>query len=514
MSSGPLPAFRDVVIVGGGISGLYCAYKLRELQSTLSCAIIEAAPRLGGRIETHPDGTELGAAFLGPTQYRMLKLLEDLGLETYDVDIEGDAILDLGGSGLRFGTPAPNKSFFVHVDVNDAIRRIDADVAKLDPACPAATADCKALDAMSMEQYLRNITRTEAAFQFLFLNFKTLITTEPRNFSALAALWFIRNAGSFSAVLEGECWKTVGGNSQFVERLADRVGRENCFTGKPVCRVETLSKDRHRVSGVDFSMECRYVVFAMPPMQTQKVEFIPPLPVHRLQEMQKTPMGHCIKTFVEYPKRVWKAKGMSGRVLSSSADTTAPDAYDDSPKERAVVLGFIDADEAAFWCRRSEEERCAALAKQYARVFGDDSLLKPTGYKEKDWSSEPFIGGCFFGLPLPGVLTTYGRRWRAPYAENTIFFASTEAANHWLGYMEGSCEAAERAAWNIVVAEGNADAREFERVHPAEPRRHLPQPTHADPRAPSMRSFQIVCATSAVAVTAAAVIVARLLARK
>jgi oxygen-dependent protoporphyrinogen oxidase len=70
----------DVVIVGAGISGLTCAYRL--VQSGMSVAVVESSSRTGGVIRTeHHNGYLLE---YGPNSFSSsavaLKLLEDLGL--------------------------------------------------------------------------------------------------------------------------------------------------------------------------------------------------------------------------------------------------------------------------------------------------------------------------------------------------------------------------------------------------------------------------------------------------
>ena len=59
VASDPTPATpsRRVAVIGGGISGLAAAHRLVELQPNFAVTLFEAAPRLGGGLETvHRDG--------------------------------------------------------------------------------------------------------------------------------------------------------------------------------------------------------------------------------------------------------------------------------------------------------------------------------------------------------------------------------------------------------------------------------------------------------------------------
>jgi hypothetical protein len=48
----PPPEHIDVLIVGGGVSGLYCAYRLLDEEPGLKIAIVERDGRVGGRLDT------------------------------------------------------------------------------------------------------------------------------------------------------------------------------------------------------------------------------------------------------------------------------------------------------------------------------------------------------------------------------------------------------------------------------------------------------------------------------
>ena len=82
----------DVVIVGGGIAGLYSAYRLLQKNPNTKLLLIEKQSDLGGRIFTYHDKTmtvEAGAGRFAKTHTYLWELLRELDLETKAVPISG-----------------------------------------------------------------------------------------------------------------------------------------------------------------------------------------------------------------------------------------------------------------------------------------------------------------------------------------------------------------------------------------------------------------------------------------
>ena len=79
-------AITDVIIIGAGISGLRAAQKLQELGYTY--ALVEANPRVGGRVLSKGVGdkagvVDLGAAWINDTtQSHIYELVQKYGLHT------------------------------------------------------------------------------------------------------------------------------------------------------------------------------------------------------------------------------------------------------------------------------------------------------------------------------------------------------------------------------------------------------------------------------------------------
>lgn len=82
---------NHIIIIGGGLSGLSLAYYLRDKPTNVT--ILEASPRLGGRIHTVAGvlatPLELGATWFSERHPNLLILVEELGLTTFPQFSEG-----------------------------------------------------------------------------------------------------------------------------------------------------------------------------------------------------------------------------------------------------------------------------------------------------------------------------------------------------------------------------------------------------------------------------------------
>lgn len=76
---------KRVIIIGGGLSGLTLAYLVSK--KNIQAQILEASPRLGGRIQTikgkNETPLELGATWFSDIHPNLLALIDELGLVKY-----------------------------------------------------------------------------------------------------------------------------------------------------------------------------------------------------------------------------------------------------------------------------------------------------------------------------------------------------------------------------------------------------------------------------------------------
>lgn len=67
----------QVIIIGGGISGLYLAYKLRQLKTEFR--LFEGSSTLGGRIRSN-EGLDFGASIFNQTDVNLKKIIKEFNL--------------------------------------------------------------------------------------------------------------------------------------------------------------------------------------------------------------------------------------------------------------------------------------------------------------------------------------------------------------------------------------------------------------------------------------------------
>ncbi|KAK7882336.1 hypothetical protein WMY93_028510 [Mugilogobius chulae] len=156
-------------------------------------------------------------------------------------------------------------------------------------------------------------------------------------------------------------------------------------------------------------------------------------------------MGSVIKCVVYYKENFWRKKVLR-KFGCLTVDDTKPDGT------VPAIMGFILASKCRELSGLTKEERLKRICEIFSKVLGTDEALHPVHYEEKNWCEEEYSGGCYATYFPPGILTQYGRVLREPFGR--LYFAGTETATEWSGYMEGAVEAGERAAREIMCAMG------------------------------------------------------------
>lgn len=447
---GPSTEPVDVIVVGAGLAGLTAARKLVAAGRTV--VVLEARDRVGGRVLTRHVGglpLDLGAQWIGPTQRRMLRLVQELGLSTFPTHAQGKRVMAIGERVRTHRGTIPSLPFLDLLRLQRLLAKVDRLGKRLDPLRPWEHPEARAWDGLSLQAWKAEAVGSRRVGDLLDLVVRTVFGAESGELSVLAFLAYVRAAGGIMPLLDVEGGaqqdRFVDGAQQVPQRLAERLGARVVLS-TPVRAIEQDPRGV-RVHADGRSWTGARAIVAVPPALAGRIEYRPALPADRDQLTQRWPMGSTVKCFALYEAPFWREAGLAGEVASTSGPVSV--VFDNSgPRGTpAALLGFVVGREARIWSLRPEADRREAVLGCLARWFGPRAL-RPVEYLEHDWSTEPWTRGCPVGVASPLTLVGFGSALRRPAGR--IHWAGTETATEWTGYMEGAVESGERAAREVL----------------------------------------------------------------
>ena len=443
----------NVVVVGGGLSGLMAGRELNK-RGVDSFVVLEARDRVGGRTLNMPIGgghiVEVGGEWIGPGQNAIAALIGELGIGAFDQYYEGDTTYDI--EGLISRGLLPDVSFSEAADFGKVAWQLDRLSKKMPVGEPWRMNGAAALDQTTFGDWLREHAATSFTPSVFRLISRAVWSGYPERISLLWVLHYLRSAGGLLPVIlndGGAQDQRIEGGSQVIsDRMAAELG-DRVLLGRPVLRVEDQAPARMRVVTAVETFTADRVIVAMAPADTTRIEFAPSLPKPR-QDLAagwtRLPRLPLVKAAMLYERPFWRADGLNGAMQSDRSPIQL--VFDNSPKDGSlgVLSCFLSVVECPHLADRRARE--AGLKEELERYFGPKAL-DATGYVEKDWAADPWSTGCITPL-TPGVLTSGGEHLRKP--SGRIFWAGTESAKRWCGYMDGAISAGARAAEEVHVS--------------------------------------------------------------
>ena len=196
-SDAPAIQQADVIVIGGGLSGLAAARTLVEAKH--SVILLEARDRVGGRTWSKfdvPGGgwIDMGGQFVGPTQDRILALADAVGVPRFPAFHKGKDIFIFQGKrmeGPANSMPIPPADLQELAAAFDKIGSLATQVPTEDPGSAKQAAEW---DSQTVETWMQNNVSSPAARFVIRAGILGYLAVEARDISFLHLLFYI-NAG-------------------------------------------------------------------------------------------------------------------------------------------------------------------------------------------------------------------------------------------------------------------------------------------------------------------------------
>ncbi|KAI6660413.1 hypothetical protein LOD99_13999 [Oopsacas minuta] len=448
-----------VVIVGAGLAGMCAAHLLT--QSGVNVEVFEALDRVGGRTYAI-DGVDQGGTFLGPQKKRTIYLAEKLGVKQINLNKDGLYTFFLDGKVYRTKIALP----FGALAVDDllallwALGNIMVKTSEINLDEPWKSDNALEWDKKTVQDYFNDLIFTEVSRELFQIVVEVLVGVEPWEMSMLYFLWYIKSGhGIIDILTDAQDSILEGGAQQLSQKLAVLVQsaspRNKVITNDPTLSIH---KDNDKVflrqqSGL--TSQGNYVIVATTPSVRNQIEF-KNVGYNGLymQYAQRMPMGSILKTFMYYKTRWWHDNGFNGIATMSGAANFVGQVFDISQQTPIpCLMGFVLGDKAREWQTLSKDAKTNILKREYEIFEGDGPAnLDFVEYKEYDWLDVSYIGGTG-GVAGPGTTTTFHQAICTPIDDARIYFAGTETATDWTGYMDGAIQSGWNAAKEILKKE-------------------------------------------------------------
>lgn len=224
------------------------------------------------------------------------------------------------------------------------------------------------------------------------------------------------------------------GTQSLLEALYLTLNPQTIHLGQHVQKL-AFEEDQVVISANGRKVKANIVINTLPPnLFVNTVEVSPGLPESLVEVFTKTHtwMGESIKAGLEYPNDFWRPQKI-GTLLSQFGPAQELHDHHHEGKAGNVLKGFINSDLHI----QGREARKEKVLDQMRFYFGPE--LPIPKYYEADWQDDPFTFYPYSSEVMPHQYNGHPML-RESFYDNRLYFAGSETAQVFPGYLDGAVE--------------------------------------------------------------------------
>jgi monoamine oxidase len=457
-----LPSGTRIVVVGAGLAGLTCAYRLQ--QAGYAAQIYEASGRIGGRCYTgrgeFADGQiyEHGGELIDNGHIDMKHLVQELGFNLdnlYSAETNGTEQL-----GYFFGQP------YTFAQMTDDLKVIwqqihsDISAASYPTLYNSYTTRGQQLDQMTLYQWIENYVpggHRSPLGQLLDVAYNIEYGAESTVQSSLNMLYLLGYVGPGQFRTFGksnEKYHVQGGNDQIPTTLAAKLGSQ-ITTNTPLTAIKLNKDGSYTLSFANgsgsFTRVADRVVLALPFSILRGVDFSKAgFNQVKTWAINELGMGTNSKVHVQFNSRFWRDQGCTGETYADTGYQNTWEVSRAQPGNSGILVWYTGGNSGVAVGSGTVQSQVQQNFLPWIEPVLPGATAQWNGKATRDyWTGYQWTKGSY-SYWKAGQYTRFSGAEKE--ASGNCHFCGEHTSQDFQGYLQGGVETGQRAASEVLAS--------------------------------------------------------------